>query len=54
MARTKYAAANWKLNGSRAANAAWVRDFLRLAAGLTCDVTVAAPFVYLPELAGLF
>ena len=54
MARTKYAAANWKLNGSRAANAAWVRDFLRLAAGLTCDVTVAAPFVYLPELARLF
>lgn len=54
MARTKYATANWKLNGSRAANAAWVRDFLRLAAGLTCDVTVAAPFVYLPELAGLF
>jgi triosephosphate isomerase len=47
--RRKLVAANWKMNGSLAANAAWLAEF-RAAAPQRCDVVVCAPFVYLPQL----
>jgi triosephosphate isomerase (TIM) len=50
MMRRKLVAANWKMNGSLAANAAWM-DAFRAAAAPACDVVVCAPFVYLPQLA---
>jgi triosephosphate isomerase len=50
--RRKLIAANWKMNGSRTANAAWLASFDGSRA--PCDVVVCAPFVYLPQvLAGL-
>ena len=50
--RRKLVAANWKMNGSSAANAQWL-DAWR-AAKAPCDVVVCAPFVYLPQVgAGL-
>ena len=51
MTRRKLVAANWKLNGSRAVNAAWLESFLPRAGVLHCDVAVAAPAVYLSDLA---
>jgi len=45
--RRKLVAANWKMNGSRAANAAWLAEFR--AGKWPCDVAVCAPFVYLPQ-----
>ena len=45
--RRKLVSANWKMNGSRAANAAWLAEFD--GTGLPCDVVVCAPFVYLPQ-----
>jgi triosephosphate isomerase len=48
--RRKLVAANWKMNGSFAANAAWAVPF-RAPAG--CDVVVCPPFVYLGQMAGL-
>jgi triosephosphate isomerase len=50
--RTALVAANWKMNGSRAANGGWVQGFAERRAGLQCDVVVCAPAVYLSELAG--
>jgi len=50
--RRKLVAANWKMNGSSAANAQWVASWR----GVTppCDAVVCAPFVYLPQVgAGL-
>jgi triosephosphate isomerase len=47
MTRRKLVAANWKMNGSRAANAAWLQEFK--AARTNCDAVVCAPFVYLPQ-----
>ncbi len=54
-ARRKLVAANWKMNGSLAANAAWLSE---LCAGRwSCDLAVCAPFVYVAQvrdgLAGL-
>ena len=50
--RRKLIAANWKMNGSRTANAAWLASFDGSRA--PCDVVVCAPFVYLPQVrAGL-
>ena len=50
--RRKLVAANWKMNGSSAANAQWVAAWR--SASLPCDVVVCAPFVYLPQVgAGL-
>ena len=43
-------AANWKMNGSRAANDAWLKEFTAHRGGLACDVVVAAPYVYLEQL----
>lgn len=52
MNRRKLVAANWKMNGSFAANAEWLAQFARERPG--CDTVVCAPFVYLPQLvAGL-
>jgi triosephosphate isomerase len=52
MNRTKLVAANWKMNGSAAANAAWLAEFV--AARPPCETVVCAPFVYLPQVvAGL-
>jgi triosephosphate isomerase len=47
--RRKLVAANWKMNGSRAANAAWISAF-RAAPAPACEVVVCAPFVYLTQL----
>jgi triosephosphate isomerase len=50
--RRKLVAANWKMNGSSAANAQWVAAWRGVSA--PCDVAVCAPFVYLSQVgAGL-
>jgi triosephosphate isomerase len=50
--RRKLVAANWKMNGSSAANAQWVASWRGVAP--PCDAVVCAPFVYLPQVgAGL-
>jgi triosephosphate isomerase len=46
--RRPLVAANWKMNGSRAANATWVAGFRDVAA--PCDVVVFPPAVYISEL----
>ena len=43
-------AANWKMNGSGAANEAWLREFNVHKSTLPCDVVVCAPHVYLHQL----
>jgi triosephosphate isomerase (TIM) len=43
-------AANWKMNGSRAVNDAWLNDFNAHKGTLGCDVVVCAPHVYLHQL----
>ncbi|MEO8186300.1 MAG: triose-phosphate isomerase [Burkholderiaceae bacterium] len=43
-------AANWKMNGARAANEAWLNQFSALKSALACDVVVCAPYVYLDQL----
>lgn len=47
--RRTLVAANWKMNGNRAANAAWAAAF-SAAPAPACDVVVCAPFVYLPQM----
>lgn len=47
--RRKLVAANWKMNGSSAANAQWVAAWRGVAP--PCDAVLCAPFVYLPQLA---
>jgi triosephosphate isomerase len=47
--RRPLVAANWKMNGSRGANAAWLDAFAARARGLACDVAVCAPYVYLAD-----
>lgn len=42
--------ANWKMNGSRQANQAWLKRFSEVGAGLKCDVVVCAPYIYLEQL----
>lgn len=54
MTRKPLVAANWKMNGSLAANAAWAEDFLAHRKELSCDVAVFAPYVYLPEMSQFF
>lgn len=50
--RRRLIAGNWKLNGSRAANAALIAAICaRLPASRPCDVMVCPPFVYLAEVA---
>ena len=48
--RRSLVAANWKMNGSRSANEAWLGEFAGRKGGLKCDVVVCAPHVYLPHL----
>jgi triosephosphate isomerase len=48
--RRALVAANWKMNGSLAANAAWVSEFAQGSGSLACDVVVCAPFPYLSTL----
>ena len=47
--RKKLVAANWKMNGSLAANAAWCAAY-RAAPAPGCDVVVCAAFLHLPAL----
>lgn len=47
--RRRLVAANWKMNGSREANAAWLASFAARAGSLACDVAVCPPFVYLAD-----
>ena len=49
MTRQRLVIANWKMNGSLAANAVWASGFSKLAAP-ACEVVVCAPFVYLDAL----
>ena len=50
--RRKLVAANWKMNGTSAANAQWMAAWRGIT--LPCDAVVCAPFVYLPQVgAGL-
>ena len=48
--RRALVAANWKMNGSRAANEAWLGEFAARKAKLACDVVVCAPYVYVDQL----
>ncbi len=43
-------AANWKMNGSFAANKVWLNEFNARKSTLPCDVVVCAPHVYLHQL----
>jgi triosephosphate isomerase len=47
--RRPLVAANWKMNGSRSANAAWLAAFAARAGSLACEVAVCPPFVYLAD-----
>lgn len=49
MTRRRLVAANWKMNGSLAANAAWIARWRGLALP-ACEVALCAPFVYLENL----
>ena len=48
--RRSLVAANWKMNGSRAANDRWLQEFAVRKRALPCDVVVCAPYVYLDQL----
>ena len=48
--RKPLVAANWKMNGSRAANAAWLKAFAPRRASMACEVVICAPAVYLESL----
>lgn len=48
--RRALVAANWKMNGLRAANDVWLNDFARHNANFRCDVVVCSPTVYLHQL----
>ncbi len=54
MSRQLLVAANWKMNGSKAANAAWIESFLPRVGSLTAEVVVCAPAIYLSQLAAGF
>lgn len=51
--RRPWVAANWKMNGSRTTNDAWLIDFTAGSGPLACDVVVCAPYVYLEQLRGV-
>ncbi len=48
--RKPLVAANWKMNGSQAANSAWVSAFVPRRPTFACEVVVCAPAVYLAAL----
>ena len=47
--RRKLVVGNWKMNASRAANAALLADLRRAEADWTCEVAVCAPFPHLAQ-----
>ena len=47
--RSRLVVANWKMNGSFAANAAWTKAFFALGK-IECDAAVCAPHVYLLQM----
>ena len=47
--RRQLVAANWKMNGSRAANDAWLNEFFPRMRALRCDVVVCPPYPYLAQ-----
>ncbi len=49
--RTPLVAANWKMNGSREAADAWLREVLPALSAINSDTLLCAPYVYLPQLA---
>jgi triosephosphate isomerase len=51
--RRKLVVGNWKMNGSRAANAALLAELLAERAGWTCDAAVCVPFPYLAQVGEL-
>lgn len=51
-ARRPWVCANWKMNGTRAANDAWLVDFAAGSDGLVCETVVCSPYVYLDQLRG--
>lgn len=51
--RRKLVVGNWKMNGSRAANAALLAELLAARAAWQCDVAVCAPFPYLAQVGEL-
>lgn len=48
--RRKLVAANWKMNGSRAANSAWLSGFNDRRPLLACDVVICPAFVHLEQI----
>ena len=48
--RRPLVAANWKMNGSRAANEVWLNEFGARKSAPACDVVVCAPYLYLDSL----
>jgi triosephosphate isomerase len=51
--RTKLVVGNWKMNGSRSANAALLAELLAMHSAWHCDVAVCPPAPYLPQLGEL-
>ena len=51
--RRKLVVGNWKMNSSRAANAALLAGLRQAEVGWTCEVVVCPPFPYLVQVAGL-
>lgn len=49
--RRKLVAANWKMNGSVAANSAWLEGFRAGVGQPACDIVVCAPYPYLLQVA---
>ncbi len=49
MTRQRLVVANWKMNGSLEANAAWAEGWMRLERP-ACEAAVCAPFVYLAQM----
>ncbi|MEW5879280.1 MAG: triose-phosphate isomerase [Pseudomonadota bacterium] len=47
--RRPLVAANWKMNGSIAANEQWLAEFRAAASSLAADVVVCAPYPYLAQ-----
>lgn len=51
--RRPLVAGNWKMNGSREANQALMRELVPALEGLSSEVVVCPPFTYLEQVAGL-
>jgi len=51
--RSKLVVGNWKMNGSRAANAALIAELLGARSTFSCEAALCAPFPYLAQLSDL-